>query len=66
MKDPELNEDKGLEPYQGELFPNPKSDIYIKYIPVKTRGDVKKENNPIPHTKPEFLIISNKVKIEFK
>ena len=65
MKDPELNEDKGLEPYQGELFANPKSDTYMKFIPVKTRGEAKKENNYTPTTKPEFLIPSEETKIEF-
>lgn len=65
MKDPEVNEDKGLKPYQGELFANPESGRYMKFIPVKTRGEAKKEKNPTPSTKPQFLIPSKVTQIEF-
>ena len=48
MKDPELNEDKGLQPYQGELFANPESGRYMKFIPVKTRGEAKDQKSRKP------------------
>ena len=59
MNDPELNEDKGLRPYQGELFANPESGRYMKFIPVKTRGEVKKEKSPTPYTKPKFQVVKD-------